>query len=76
MSELKGMKSAEDAAIWARRMLPAKNTLNSADARQVEDVFQARLAVVEAATDGPDGHAPAVMVPRTLSRMSAKPSGR
>ena len=61
MSELKGMKSAEDAAIWARRILPAKNALNSADARQIEDAFQARLAVMEGATDGPDGHAPAVM---------------
>jgi hypothetical protein len=61
MSELKDVQSAEDAAIWARRILPAKNTLNSADARQVEDAFQARLAVVEGATDGPDGHAPAVM---------------
>ena len=61
MGELKGMQSAEDAAIWARRMLPAKNVLNSADSRQIEDAFQARLAVVEGASDGPDGHAPAVM---------------
>ena len=30
MSELNGIKSAEDAAIWARRILPAKNALNSA----------------------------------------------
>ena len=62
MSELKDVKSAEDAAIWARRILPAKNSLNSADARQIEDAFQARLAVVEGATDGPDGQAPAVMI--------------
>ncbi len=61
MSELKGMKSAEDAAVWARRILPAKNALNSADARQIEDAFQARLAVVEGAGSGPDGRAPAVM---------------
>ena len=61
MSELKGMKSAEDAAIWARRILPAKNALNTAHARQVEDAFQARLAVVEGATDGPDEQAPAVI---------------
>jgi hypothetical protein len=61
MSELKGMKSAEDAAIWARRILPAKNALNSADARQLEDAFEARLAVVEGATSWPDGQAPAVM---------------
>ena len=61
MSELKGIKSAEDAAIWARRILPAKNSLDAADARQIEDAFQARLAVVDGATDGPDGHAPAFM---------------
>jgi ERF superfamily len=60
MSELKGMKSAEEAAIWARRILPAKNALKSADARQVEDAFQARLAVVEGAPDGPDGCAAVV----------------
>jgi ERF superfamily len=57
MIELKGMKSAEEAAIWARRILPTKSALNSADARQVEDAFRARLAVVEGAPDGPDGHA-------------------
>ena len=28
MSELKDVKSAEDAALWARRILPAKNSLN------------------------------------------------
>jgi hypothetical protein len=30
MSELKDVTSCEDAAIWARRILPAKNALNSA----------------------------------------------
>jgi ERF superfamily len=65
MSELKGVKSAEDAAIWARRSLPAKNALNSADARQVEEAFQARLAVVEGPTDSPGGQAPAVVSEQT-----------
>jgi hypothetical protein len=60
ISELKGMKSAEDAAILAQRILPTKNALNSADARQVEEAFQAWLAVVEGAPDGPDGHAAVV----------------
>jgi hypothetical protein len=60
VSELKGVKSAEEAAVWARRMLPAKNALNSADAQQVEDAFRTRLAVVEGALDGPDGHAAVV----------------
>jgi ERF superfamily len=57
MSELKGMQTAEDAAVWARRILPAK----SADARQVEDAFQAKLAIMEGATEAHDGHAPVVM---------------
>jgi hypothetical protein len=39
-----------DAAIWARRILPAKNVLNPADARQIEDAFQARLALVRDAS--------------------------
>jgi hypothetical protein len=64
MSEIKGVKSAEEAAIWARRILPAKSALNSADARQVEDAFQARLAVVEG-TPRPDGLTPAVMSEQT-----------
>ena len=53
MSELKDVKSAEDAALWARRILPAKNSLNVADARQIEDAFQARLAVVQDPSDEP-----------------------
>jgi hypothetical protein len=60
MSELKGMQSAEEAAIWARRILPAKNALNSADGRQIEEAFQAKLADVEGATGEPDEHALAV----------------
>ena len=61
MSELKGVKSGEDAAIWAKRILPAKNALDAADAHQIEEAFQAKLAVVQEATDQPDGLASAVM---------------
>ena len=42
--QLNEIDSAEAAAIWARRVLPAKNSLNAEDARQLEDAFQARLA--------------------------------
>jgi hypothetical protein len=48
MAELKGIKSAEDAAVWARRILPAKNSLDATDPRQIEEAFQAKLAVVQA----------------------------
>ena len=47
VSELKAVSSADAAAIWARRTLPAKNSLNIADARQVENAFQERLAELE-----------------------------
>ena len=33
-----------DATTWAHRILGAKNSLIAADARQIEDAFQARLA--------------------------------
>jgi hypothetical protein len=46
-------------------MLPAKNALNSADARQIEDAFQARLAVVEGETDGHDMQSPAAISEQT-----------
>jgi hypothetical protein len=61
MSELKDVKSAEDAALWARRILPAKNSLNVADARQIEDAFEARLALMQDASGEPDRLSPTVM---------------
>jgi ERF superfamily len=54
IGELKVIASSDDAAIWAHRMLGAKNSLTAADARQVEDAFQARLATVGSAADMSD----------------------
>jgi ERF superfamily len=51
LGELKEVDSVDAAAIWARRILPAKNSLNIADARQLENAFQARLAALEPAAD-------------------------
>ena len=48
---LKEVDSVDAAAIWARRILPAKNALNIADARQLENAFQARLAELELGAD-------------------------
>ena len=62
MSELKDVKSVKDATLWARRILPAKNSLNVADARQIEDAFQAKLAVVQDASGEPDRLSPTVMI--------------
>ena len=47
VGELKEIASSDDAAIWAHRILGAKNSLTEADARQVEDAFQAKLATLE-----------------------------
>jgi hypothetical protein len=47
IGELKEITSSDDAAISARRILGAKNTLIDADARQVEDAFEAKLATLE-----------------------------
>jgi hypothetical protein len=47
LGELKEVESVDAAALWARRILPAKNSLNLADAQQLEKAFQARLAELE-----------------------------
>jgi hypothetical protein len=51
LGELKEVNSVDAAAIWARRSLSAKNSLSVADARQVENAFQARLAELELGVD-------------------------
>jgi hypothetical protein len=43
LSQINEIHSVESATIWARRTLPAKNTLSAADARKVEDAFRSRL---------------------------------
>ena len=47
LNELTGIGSAEEAALYARRILPAKNSLDAADARQLEDAFQTKLAELD-----------------------------
>ena len=68
MGELKEIASSDDAAIWAHRILGAKNSLTEADARQVEDAFQAKLATLEDVNGQPLSPAPSA--PRV------SPSGR
>ncbi len=48
LREIEGLGAPDDAALWAHRKLPAKNQLSEADARQVEEAFAAKLAVIEA----------------------------
>jgi ERF superfamily len=44
LAELGGLHSNDEAASWAHRSLPSKNTLTVADAQLVEDGFQVKLA--------------------------------
>ena len=55
LGQLEVINSAEEAAIWAHRILPAKNRLNAADARQVEAAFEARLKKLQGEAETPRG---------------------
>jgi hypothetical protein len=54
-AEIEEIKSDEEAANWAHRVLIAKNTLTAADTERVEKAFETRLAslAIEAADDQP-----------------------
>ena len=70
LAEVKTIASADDAAMWAHKMLGAKNSLTAPDAQRVEDAFQAKLPSLEANQDGrSDTIAP-------LTRPSAKRASR
>jgi ERF superfamily len=51
VNELRAITSAEEAALWARRILPAKSSLETTDARQLEQAFQTRLAELDGGGD-------------------------
>jgi hypothetical protein len=44
LAELANLNNGDDAALWAQRCLPEKNTLTAADALRVEEAFQTKLA--------------------------------
>jgi hypothetical protein len=60
VAELSAINSADDAAIWAHRNLPAKNSLTAVDAQIVEARFQARLETIGdgVTAEGPPNAAP------------------
>ena len=73
--ELSSLASGDDAALWAHRSLNEKNKLNAADARQVEEAFEARLAVLMAAEPSPTA-AIKVDQPRRKNSKAPKDRGR
>jgi ERF superfamily len=46
IEQLAAINSADETTAWAHRSLPAKNTLTAADAKIVEERFQARLSKI------------------------------
>ena len=62
MDEIEEIKSDEEAANWAHRVLKAKNTLTTADAEGVEHAFQGRLASI--VSEAADGLSPESRLPR------------
>ena len=64
---------------WAHRILAAKNSLIAADARQVEDAFQAKLASFGTAADISDAPLSPVLSAlqpsSSVERRSAEPAG-
>jgi hypothetical protein len=77
LAELYGLQSADDAASWAHRSLPAKNTLTAADAQLIEAGFLDKLlAFGDEPTDEASNPAP---VPEQIAkaesnRAATKPS--
>jgi hypothetical protein len=55
LRDIEHLHCAEGAAGWARRILPAKNTLHEADSGQVEEAFQARLIAINGESNGAKG---------------------
>ena len=56
LRDVENLTSADGAAVWARRILPAKNTLHEADAREVEEAFQAKLTTINGPSNGASGN--------------------
>jgi ERF superfamily len=46
IEQMAAINSADEAAAWAHRNLPAKNTLTATDAKMVEERFRARLSAI------------------------------
>jgi hypothetical protein len=76
IAELVDIHSADEAAAWAHRSLPAKNTLTANDAQIVEEQFRARLARISnsQAASLPTNGAPDQSI-ASESRADASPGG-
>jgi len=87
IEQMAAINSADEAAAWAHRNLPAKNTLTTADAKMVEEQFRARLSAIcpsqgtcdrpaeGGMPDQPAGHEPPHAVPDQTGVSGASDAG-
>ena len=87
IEQMAAINSADEAAAWAHRNLPAKNTLTAADAKMVEERFRARLSAIGpphgtcdppaegGMPDGPADHEPPHGVPDQTAVSGASDAG-
>jgi hypothetical protein len=71
LRQIEDLSSADDAALWARRRLEAKNKLRAADARQVEEAFAAKLTAVSVQSRKPG----AAVAPGRADQSSVETAG-
>ena len=86
LGELSGLRSSDEAAIWAHQSLSAKNKLTAADAQLVEDGFRIKLPTLDdeqSETPSVEGLGKAVSAApvatnpsKSLSNGSGTPRGR
>ncbi len=74
VGQLKEIASSDDAAIWAHRILGAKNSLTEVDASQIEDASQAKLEML-GGTDDFRPFSPVISASSSLARPPAGPAG-
>jgi ERF superfamily len=72
--QLATINSADEAALWAQRHMPAKNTLTAADAKMLEERFKAKLSTMSDSPH-PDGPSEGPPLSRTPDGLLA-PTGR
>jgi hypothetical protein len=56
LGEIESLNSNDEAALWARRRGGAKNSLNAADAADLEQAFESRLNTLPISAEGPTTH--------------------
>ena len=62
LAQVNDIDSPDELAMWAHRNLSAQNSLIPADAQQVENAFQSKLAKLTTATEN-DGSFPSLSIP-------------